>query len=56
MRLKLLDDHFRNVLPMVVRLDKIELACFSDEFLHAVGALVVEDVIFGDNFCILDAL
>ena len=49
------DDHLRDVLPMAVQRDEFELACFVNEFLYAVGALIVKDVLFRDNSCFFDA-
>ena len=56
MRFEVLDSHLRNVMAMVVRLNKFKLACFVNELLHAVGALIVKDVLLGDNSCFLDAM
>ena len=56
MRFEVFDGYLCNIPTMSVRWDEFELACFADEFHHAVGALVVEDVLLGDNSCFLDAL
>ena len=56
MRFEVLDGHLRNITTMAVRLDKFELVCFVNELLHAVGALVVKDVLLDDNSCFLNAM
>ena len=56
MRFEVFDGYLCNVPIMAVRWDKFELAYFMDEFLHAVGALVVKDGLLRDGSCFLDAL